>query len=132
MPHKIPEAFLDLLTRPTFAHLATIMPDGTPQVTPVWFDFDGAHVIVNSARGRQKDRNMRRNPNVAVEIMDPENPYRYIQIRGKVVEITEEGGDDSIDSLARKYLNVDSYPNRRPGEVRVIYKISPERVNTMG
>ncbi len=132
MPQKIPEAFLDLFTRPTFAHLATVMPDGSPQVTPVWFDFDGTHLIVNSARGRQKDRNMRRNPNVAVEIMDPENPYRYIQIRGKVVEITEEGADDSIDSLARKYLNVDRYPNRRPGEVRVIYKISPERINTMG
>ncbi len=132
MPQKIPEAFLDLFTRPTFAHLATVMPDGSPQVTPVWFDFDGTHIIVNSARGRQKDRNMRRNPNVAVEIMDPENPYRYIQIRGKVVEITEEGADDSIDSLARKYLNVDRYPNRRPGEVRVIYKISPERIHTMG
>jgi PPOX class probable F420-dependent enzyme len=132
MSQKIPEGFLDLFSRPTFAHLATIMPDGSPQVTPVWFDFDGTYIIVNSARGRQKDRNMRRNPNVAVEITDPENPYRYIQVRGKVVEITEEGADDSIDSLARKYLNVERYPNRRPGEVRVIYKISPERINTMG
>jgi PPOX class probable F420-dependent enzyme len=132
MPKKIPEGFLDLFSRPTFAHLATIMPDGSPQVTPVWFGFDGTYIIVNSARGRQKDRNMRRNPEVAVEIMDPENPYRYIQVRGKVVEITEEGADDSIDSLARKYLNVERYPNRRPGEVRVIYRISPEHISTMG
>jgi PPOX class probable F420-dependent enzyme len=132
MPKKIPAGFLDLFSRPTFAHLATIMPDGSPQVTPVWFGFDGTYIIVNSARGRQKDRNMRRNPEVAVEIMDPENPYRYIQVRGKVVEITEEGADDSIDSLARKYLNVERYPNRRPGEVRVIYRISPEHISTMG
>ena len=132
MPQKIPDGFLDLFSRPAFAHLATIMPDGTPQVTPVWFDFDGTYIIVNSARGRQKDRNMRRNPNVAVEITDPENSYRYIQIRGKVVEITEQGADESIDSLARKYLNVERYPNRRPGEVRVIYKIRPERISTMG
>src|SRR5512140_496841 len=107
------------------------MSDGTPQVTPVWFDFDGQHVRVNSAEGRVKDKNMRRNPNVAVAILDPENPYRYIQVRGKVVEVTKDGAEAHIDGLAKKYMGVDTYPMRRAGEVRVIYKILPERVNTM-
>jgi PPOX class probable F420-dependent enzyme len=110
------------------AHLGTVMPDGTPQVTPVWFDYDGTHIRVNSARGRVKDRNMRRNPAVALSIVDPGNGYRYLGIRGRVVEITEHGGDAHIDKLAKKYLGQDSYPYRRAGEVRVIYKIAPERV----
>ena len=133
MGESIPEGFMDLLTQKrAFAHLATLMPDGGPQVTPVWFDWDGETVRVNSARGRQKDRNMRRVARVALSIQDPDNPYRYLALRGVVTEVTEEGADAHIDSLAKKYLGVDSYPYRQPGEVRVIYKIRPERVSTMG
>ncbi len=130
----IPESHLDLFSfeKRAFGHLATLMPDGSPQVTPVWIDFDGTHVLVNSARGRQKDRNMRRDPRVAIEVSDPENPYRYVQIRGRVVEITEEGADEHIDRLAKKYRGLDRYPWRRPGEVRVIYKILPEHVSVFG
>ncbi len=132
MAQEIPETFKDLFKRPAFANLATIMSDGSPQVTPVWCDFDGKYVIVNTAKGRVKDRNMRRNPHVALSVMDPENPYRYLEVRGKVAEITEAGADAHIDKMARKYLNVDKYPYRSSGEVRVLYKIVPERVSTMG
>ena len=128
----IPQQFRDLLTKKAFASLATVMADGSPQVTPVWFDYDGTHLRVNSAKGRVKDRNMRRNARVALSIMDPENPYRHLAIRGRVEEITEAGADAHIDSLSKKYLGKDRYPNRRPGEVRVIYRIRPERVSTMG
>ena len=132
MATVIPSSHADLLQKKAFANLATLMADGTPQVTPVWFDFDGHHLRVNSARGRVKDRNMRRNPNVAVAILDPENPYRYLQIRGKVVELTEQVADAHIDSLAKKYMGVDKYPMRQADEVRVVYKILPSSVNTMG
>ena len=111
-----------------FAHLGTTMADGSPQVTPVWFDYDGTFIKVNSAKGRVKDRNMRRNPAVALSIIDPGNPYRYVSVRGRVAEITEHGGDAHIDRLAKKYLGQDRYPYRRTGEVRVIYKIAPEHV----
>jgi PPOX class probable F420-dependent enzyme len=104
------------------------MKDGTPQVTPVWCDYDGTFVRFNSAKGRLKDKNLRRNPTVAMSVQDPEDPYRYITVRGKVVEITEQGADAHIDSLAKKYINQDKYPYRAPGEVRVTYKIQPERV----
>jgi PPOX class probable F420-dependent enzyme len=130
---QIPAAFLDLLTtRITFAHLGTSMKDGAPQVTPVWFSYDGNHVLLNSAKGRLKDRNMRARPKVALSILDPENPYRYLQLMGHVVEITETGGDAHIDALAKKYLGKDSYPWRSPGEVRVIYKVAVDKVQTMG
>jgi len=131
MTATIPEKFRDLLTKKAFAHLATIMPDGSPQVTPVWFDFDGGHVRINSAKGRVKDKNMRRNGQVALAIQDPENPYRYLAVRGRVEEITEAGADAHIDFLAKKYLGQDRYPYRQPGEVRVIYRIRPERVSSM-
>jgi PPOX class probable F420-dependent enzyme len=114
------------------ANLGTIMPDGSPQVTPVWFEYDGQVVRVNSAKGRVKDRNMRRNPRVALSIVDPRNPYRYVELRGRVVEITEVGADDHIDRLAKKYLDKDRYPFRRQGEVRVTYKIVPEKASAMG
>ena len=132
MAITIPDPFRDLLTKKAFASLATVMADGSPQVTPVWFDFDGTHVRVNSAKGRVKDRNMRRNGRVALAILDPDNPYRHMAIRGRVEEITEAGADAHIDSLSKKYLGKDRYPNRRPDEVRVIYRIRPERVSTMG
>jgi PPOX class probable F420-dependent enzyme len=130
---KIPASFHDLIApKVAFAHLATVMPDGTPQVTPVWFDTVGDHVRVNTARGRIKDRNMQQNAAVALSIIDPENPYRHLAIRGRIVKVTEEGADAHIDSLAKKYLNKDSYPFRRPGEVRVIYEIEPTSVSAMG
>jgi PPOX class probable F420-dependent enzyme len=98
----------------------------------VWCDFDGKHVFINSAKGRVKDRNMRRDPRVSMALVDPDNPYRYLQLQGRVVEITENGADQHIDRLAKKYLGVDKYPNRQPGEVRVIYKIEPDRAQSMG
>ena len=132
MPATIPDNFKDLFGKKAFAHLGTVMPDGSPQVTPVWCDFDGKHIRINSAKGRVKDKNMRRNKRVAMAIMDPDNPYRYLEVRGVVDEITEQGADAHIDSLTKKYLGLDKYPNRRPGEVRVVYKIRPERVFSMG
>jgi PPOX class probable F420-dependent enzyme len=112
--------------------VATVNADGTPQVTPVWVDYDGTHVRFNTAKGRVKDRNLRRNPAVALTVVDPDNPYRYLQVKGRVAEITEAGADAHIDALAKKYTGQDRYAHRQPGEVRVIYKIAPERVQTMG
>ena len=127
----IPDSFNDLFQKKAFAQLATIMPDGSPQVTPVWVDYDGTHVVINSAKGRTKDRNMRSNPNVAISIQDPEQPYRHLSLKGKVVDITENGADAHIDKLSKKYTGKDVYPNRRPGEVRVIYRIQPEHTTSM-
>jgi PPOX class probable F420-dependent enzyme len=130
---KVPAGFSDLMTqKKAFAHLATVMPDGAPQVTPVWFDMKGDRVRVNTARGRQKDRNMQKNAHVALSIIDPDNPYRHIAIRGRIAEIQEEGADAHIDSLAKKYLGVDKYPYARPGEQRVIYEIEPSVVHSQG
>ena len=105
------------------------MSDGTPQVTPIWFNTDGDHILINSAAGRIKDRNMRSRPNVALCIADPDNPYRYLQLRGRVVEITTAGADEHIDALAFKYRGVEKYPNRKPGEQRVTYKILPTKID---
>jgi PPOX class probable F420-dependent enzyme len=132
LSQSIPDKYRDLFTKRAFASLATLMPDGSPQVTPVWVDLEGDLVLVNTARGRQKDKNMRRDPRVAMAIIDPENPYRYLEIRGRVAEITEEGADAHIDKMAKKYLGADKYPYRQPSETRVVFKIQAERVNTMG
>jgi len=134
MSAQVPEAFRPLLGDDVkaFANLATLFPDGSPQVTPVWFDTAGDTIRVNSAKRRWKDRNMRRDGRVALAIMDPQNPYRHIQIRGRVERVTEDGADAHIDRLAKKYMGADTYPFRQPGEVRVIYVIRPERVTTMG
>lgn len=132
MSDQILEKFKDLFSKRAFANIATLMPNGGPQVTPVWIDFDGTHILFNSARGRRKDRNVRRDPRVAISIVDPDNPYRYLEIRGRVVAITEQGADEHIDRLAKKYLGVDKYPNRQPGEIRVMYKVQPEHASTMG
>ena len=128
----IPENYRDLFTKKAFAHLATVGRDGAPQVTPVWVDWDGTHVRFNTAKGRVKDRKLRNNPRVALSIQDPDNPYRYIQIRGRVVEMTEKGADEHIDALANKYTGQPRYAHRRPGEVRVTVKVLPENVQTMG
>jgi PPOX class probable F420-dependent enzyme len=125
-------AYRDILDKKGFAHVATVGADGRPQITPVWVDFDGTHVRINTARGRVKDRNLSKNPHVALSVQDPDNPYRYVQIRGRVAEMTEQGADAHIDSLAKKYIGQDRYPYRQPGEKRVLIKIVPEHVQTMG
>lgn len=128
MASIIPDKYKDLFQKKAFAHLATLMPDGRPQVTPVWVDLDGSHIRINSAKGRVKDKNMKHNKQVALSITDPDNPYRHIDVQGEVVEITEQGADAHINALAKKYLGKDQYPFRQPGEVRVTYKIRPDRV----
>ena len=132
MAVEIPAGFRDLFNKKAFAHLATLMPDGRPQVTPVWFDFDGTHIRVNSAKGRVKDKNMRRDPRVGLSILDPDNSYRYLEIRGRVVDISENGAVAHIDALAKMYMGLDTYPLHQPGVQRVIYKIEPLRCSTMG
>jgi PPOX class probable F420-dependent enzyme len=128
----IPESHTDLLTtKKAFAQLATLNPDGSPQVTPVWVDFDGSHVLINTAKGRVKAKNLAREPRVAIALSDPDNPYRYLGIQGRVVDMTETGGDAHIDKMAKKYLGKDSYPYRTAGEVRVIVKIAPDKVHTV-
>ncbi len=129
---EIPAAFLDLFKKKTFGHLATLMPDGSPQVTPVWIDYDGKLVVINTAEDRQKDRNLQRDGRIAISIIDPDNAYRYVEIRGHVVERTKQGADAHIDAMAKKYLDKDKYPFRQPGEVRVIFKIRPEHTTSMG
>lgn len=128
----IPSDYADLFQKQAFAHLATINVDGSPQVTPVWVDFDGSRVLVNTARGRVKDKNLRRDGRVALTISDPANPYRYLGIKGRVVGMTEQGADAHIDKMAKKYLNKDKYPYRAPGEQRVLVTIEPEKIHTVG
>lgn len=125
MAAKVPDKYMDLVTdKVAFANLATVMPDGSPQVTPVWFDFKDAMIRVNTAKGRRKASNLDANPKLAMAILDPTNPYRYLQIRGHVMRSTQDGADAHIDALAKRYLNRDKYPLRTPGEVRVIYEIA--------
>src|SRR5882762_2114185 len=126
----IPKSHLDLFTKKAFAHLATLMPGGQPQVTPVWVDYDGRYVVINTAEGRQKDKNLQRDGRVALSIMDPDNPYRYLEVRGHVADRTLNGAEQHIDALAKKYLGQDKYPYRQPGEVRVIYKVEPEHITS--
>jgi len=121
-----------LLREASYAQIATLMPDGSPQLTQVWIDTDGTHLIINTVATHQKVRNARRDPRVAVNVHDPTKPFRLVNIRGRVVEITSEGADQHITSLARKYLGTDTYPFRRPGQQRVILKILPRRIRTMG
>ena len=132
MSQVIPEKYRDLFNKKAFASLGTLMPDGRPQVTPVWVDVEGDLVLINSAKGRQKDRNLRRDPRVSLAIIDPDNPYRYLELRGRVVEITEQGAAEHIDKMAKKYLGVDKYPYKNPNEIRVIYKIQPDHATMMG
>jgi PPOX class probable F420-dependent enzyme len=128
----IPDKFLDLVTqKKAFASLATVMPDGSPQVTPVWIDYAGGLLRVNTAKGRVKARNMTAGAPVALVILDPDNPYRHLAVRGRVKRMTEQGADAHIDALAKKYLGQDKYPYRRPGEVRQIYEIEPLHTNVM-
>jgi len=129
---QIPKSHADILGKPAFAHLSTLMSDGSPQASAVWVDTDGPLIVVNSAEGRLKDRNIRRDPRVAISVTDPDNPYRSLMIRGRVTKITNEGADRHIDRMAKKYMGVDEYPFRQPNEVRVLYYIQPDRVSAMG
>ncbi len=130
---EIPSAFADLFERPTIAHFATVMPDGTPQVTPVWIDREGDRLLVNTARGRRKERNVRANPRVGLSLVDPDDPYRYLSVRGEVEDVTTEGAIEHIDALAGRYMGLEEYPHHdeESGE-RVIVRIRPDRVVTGG
>ncbi len=128
----IPASHKDILEGANFAHIATVMADGSPQVTPVWVDVDGDEIVFNTAVDRLKDRNLERDGRVALSVHDQSNPYRYIQVRGKVTARTTDGADAHIDKLAKKYMGLDSYPYRTDAEQRVIYRIAPEKVQTMG
>jgi PPOX class probable F420-dependent enzyme len=131
---SIPESHQDLLQdrKKAFVYLATLMADGRPQVTPVWFSTEGEHILINTAEGRVKDRNMRARGRVALCIVDPEDPYRYLQIQGRVDMFTPVGADAHIDALNFKYHGVRKYQNRKPGEKRILYKILPEKIDAHG
>jgi len=126
------DKYRDIFDKKAFCHLATVGRDGRPQVTPVWCDFDGTYIRVNTARGRVKDKNLKAKSGRRARRPGPDNPYRYVQVRGRVAEMTEKGADEHIDALAKKYMGKDKYPYRQPGEVRVIAKIKPESVQGMG
>ena len=132
--NNIPSTHKDLLKDETkaFAYLATVMADGSPQVTPVWFDTDGEYVFINTARGRAKDKNMRARPRVALCIADPKNPYRYLQIRGRIAEFTSKGAEEHIDLLNLKYHGNPNYAGHSPEHPRLIYKLRPEKVDAHG
>lgn len=130
---EIAATHLDLLAqKKAFASLATVMSNGAPQVTPVWFDYTGGVIRVNTARGRVKARTLKEGATVAMSIMDPDNPYRYIQIRGVVKRVTEQGASDHINALTRKYLGQDQYPYAQPGEVRLMVEIAPVAAQALG
>ena len=131
MPATLSEGVKKLFLEPNFGHLATLMPDGSPQVSPVWVDLDGERILVNTAEGRAKPRNVRRDPRVAISITRQDNPYSSAFIRGRVVEVRHEGADELIDKLAKKYIGQDRYPWRQPGEQRLIMVIEPEHVSAM-
>jgi PPOX class probable F420-dependent enzyme len=133
MPATISPGFQKLLQEPAYCQLATLMPDGSPQITQVWVDTDGEHILINTAEGRQKERNVRRDPRVAVNnVVDPANAWCIAMVRGRVVDVTTAGADQLIDQLAKKYLNADTYPFRQPEEVRITLKILPEKINEIG
>ncbi len=131
MSATVPADLLDLLTGPLVVSLATLMPDGTVQVNPVWCNMDGDDILVNTAKGRQKDRNLRARPAVTVLAIDTTNPFRWVEVRGEVIEITEEGADKHIDDLAEIYLGKRPYPFHNPAETRVICRIRPQHVVTI-
>lgn len=117
-----------LLQQPVILNLALVLDDGSPHITPVWVDIEGDNVVINTARGRSKDKHLHQGSKVAISVVDPTNPFNVVALQGTVVEITEEGADAHIDKLAKKYLGVDSYPNRTPAEVRVKVTIQPNKI----
>lgn len=129
---KIPDDYRDLLDRPILVSLATIQPDGQPQVHPVWADFDGTHVRLNTAEGRRKHLNMQERQHVTVLAVDPENSFRWMEVRGKLRNVSTDGADAHIDKLAKDYLGVDVYAGHTPDETRIICYVEPERVLASG
>jgi PPOX class probable F420-dependent enzyme len=122
----------ELLAAKNFAHLGTLRADGSVQVSPTWVDVQDGRPVVNTAEGRAWPRNLERDPRITLEVQNTENPYEYVEIRGRVAERTHEGADEHIDALAKKYLGVEEYPMRQPGEQRVIIRVEPEYVKVMG
>jgi PPOX class probable F420-dependent enzyme len=131
MMNVIPQSATDILKTHGFAHIATIGNKGEPNSSPVWFDWDGTYLKFSQTTGRQKYHNVQRDPHIALSITDPKNPYHYLEIRGKVVRVEDDTDYRFINSLAKKYLGVDKYPNLQPGEHRVILYVQPERTSTM-
>lgn len=129
---SIPEGYVDLLESNALAHVATIGPDGEPQNNPVWFDWDGEQVKFSQTKTRQKYKNVGREPRLALSIVDPENPYRYLEVRGEVVRVEEDPDNDFINAMAKKYLGVDEYPYHQPGDERIVLYIQPEHTTQMG
>ena len=127
MTTRLTEKAKALVARPLLANIATVDAEGRPQLTPVWIDLQGEDLAFNTAKGRAKEANLSKNPNVAVSVVDPDDPYNVVVVRGKV-EATEEGADAFIDSLAKKYLGLDTYPMRQPGEVRVKFRVKADKV----
>ena len=127
----IPECYEDLLRSSALAHVATIGPDGKPQNNPVWFDWDGEHVKFSQAKTRQKFRNLNHDPRIALSIVDPSDPYRYLEIRGEVARAEEDPNIDFISAMAKKYMGVDRYPYHRPGDERVVVFVKPEHTTQM-
>lgn len=133
MATAIPENFKRLLEEPVFPKLATLMPDGRPQVHPVWADYDGQAIRINSIKGRQKDKNLRRREQATLLFVDPEDPYYWMEVRGHVVDIVEGSeADQHIDDLAKKYMGQDEFPGHQEDLVRVMYRIEPDRIVTQG
>ena len=131
MSAALSQGIKKLFQEPNYAHVATLMADGSPQVTPVWVDIEGDRILVNTSEGRAKPRNVRRDPRVAISIVKQDNPYSSAYIRGRVAEMRHEGAKEHIDELAKKYLGQDTYPYLQPGEQRVIMVIEPEHVGSM-
>ncbi|MGI8406923.1 MAG: PPOX class F420-dependent oxidoreductase [Actinomycetota bacterium] len=129
---EVPESHVDLLEKAGIAHISTLGPKGEPQVSPVWYDWDGTYVLVSHTKERQKYRNVTRDPRVALSITDPENPYRYVEIRGPVEEVQDDPEKVLIHKLAKKYLDKDRYPYDSENDNRVIFKIRPSHVNASG
>ncbi len=131
-PPTIPGSHADLLESTALAHVATVGPDGEPQNNPVWFGWDGTHVMFSQTTGRQKYRNVQREPRIALSIVDPANPYRYLELCGKVVEIRPDPDKTFIDRMANKYMGQDVYPGHQPGDERVVVVVRPEHTTQMG
>lgn len=129
---KLSDSVKKIIDDKTFAHFATLMPDGSPQVSPVWITRDGDTILIDTAEGRIKDKNPRNDPRVAISMTDPNNPYHSILIRGRVIEVTLEGAEGMIDALAKKYMGKDKYPWRVPGEKRTLIRIEPLKVYERG
>jgi PPOX class probable F420-dependent enzyme len=126
---SLPDPVKSLIEEKSYANVATLMPDGSPQVTQTWVDHDGDTVIINTFEGSQKFRNVQRNPKIALDVCDAGNPFRVAMIRGVVKEVTFDGAEEHVDKMAKKYLNLEKYPNRQPGMRRVLIKIEPTHVS---